>query len=39
MDQPWKDAFQTVRRQGRTTASAQEVYDVVADSICGPDSS
>jgi Domain of unknown function (DUF4157) len=33
LDQPWKDAFQGMRRQGRTTASAQEVYDAVADSI------
>ncbi len=33
MDQPWKDAFQNMRRQGHTTASAQEIYDAVADSI------
>ena len=33
MDQPWKDAFQNMRRQGRTTASAQEIYDEVAGSI------
>jgi hypothetical protein len=33
MDRPWKDAFQDMRRQGRTTARAQEVYDAVADSI------
>ncbi len=33
MDQPWKDAFQNMRRQGRTTASAEEVFDAVANSI------
>lgn len=33
MDQPWKNAFQNMRRQGRTTASAQEIYDEVAGSI------
>jgi hypothetical protein len=26
LDQPWKDAFQNMRRQGHTTASAQEIY-------------
>lgn len=33
LDQPWKDAFQNFRRQGRTTASGQEIYDAVAGSI------
>ena len=33
MDQPWKDAFQNMRRQGRTTATTQEVYDAIANSI------
>jgi hypothetical protein len=33
LDQPWKDAFQAMRRQGRTTASAQEIYNEVANSI------
>jgi hypothetical protein len=33
LDQPWKDAFQDMRRQGRTTASAQKIYDTVANSI------
>jgi len=33
MDQPWKDAFQNMRRQGRTTASAREIYNEVANSI------
>ena len=33
MDAQWKAAFQALRRQGRTTASAQEVYDAVAQSI------
>ena len=33
LDQPWKTGFQEMRRQGRTTATGQEVYDVVADSI------
>jgi hypothetical protein len=33
MDAFWKDAFQNLRRQGRTTASAQEIFDAVADSI------
>ncbi len=33
LDQPWKDAFQAMRRDGMTRASAQEVYDAVAGSI------
>jgi hypothetical protein len=33
MDQPWKDAVQNRRRQGRTTASAQEIYEATADTI------
>ena len=33
LDQPWKDAFQAMRHDGMTTASAQEVYDAVAGSI------
>jgi hypothetical protein len=33
MDQYWKDAFQAMRRGGRTQATAQEVYDTVAESI------
>lgn len=33
LDQPWKDAFQAMRREGRTTASAREVYDELATSI------
>jgi hypothetical protein len=33
MDQPWKDAFQDMRRNGATEASAQQVYDAVAESI------
>jgi Domain of unknown function (DUF4157) len=35
LDQPWKDAFQAMRRQGRTTASAQEIYNEVAAGIDG----
>jgi hypothetical protein len=33
MDQYWKDAFKAMRRAGRTTASAQEVFDTVAEAI------
>lgn len=33
LDQPWKDAFQDMRRRGREKASAQEIYDAVADGI------
>lgn len=35
LDQPWKVAFQAMRRAGRTTASGQEIYDAVANSIDG----
>jgi hypothetical protein len=33
MDQFWKDAFQAMRRAGRTNATAQEIHDIVAESI------
>jgi hypothetical protein len=33
MDSLWKDAFQALRRQGRTTASGQEIFNEVAESI------
>ena len=33
MDAFWKSAFQQLRRQGRTTTTAQEVFDIVAESI------
>jgi hypothetical protein len=32
MDQYWKEAFQQMRREGRTSATAQEIYDAVAES-------
>lgn len=35
MDGWWKQAFQILRRQGRTTATAQEVFDTVSTSIRG----
>jgi hypothetical protein len=33
LDRPMKDAFQTMRRQGATTATGQQIFDTVADSI------
>lgn len=33
MDRHWKEAFQQMRQEGRETASAQEVYETVAESI------
>jgi hypothetical protein len=33
IDQYWKEAFQAMRREGRTMASAKEIYDVVSESI------
>jgi hypothetical protein len=33
MDAHWKRAFQQMRREGRTTATAQEIYDTVSTSI------
>ena len=33
MDAYWKQTFQDMRRAGRTTATAKEIYDVVAESI------
>ncbi|WP_406335901.1 DUF4157 domain-containing protein [Streptomyces sp. NBC_00203] len=33
LDEPWKQAFQRMRRAGRTDVTAQEVYDEVAKSI------
>jgi hypothetical protein len=33
MDQYWKEAFQRMRQEGRSTASAQEIYDTLSDSI------
>jgi hypothetical protein len=33
LDQPWKDAFQALRRGGRTHASGEEIYQAVASAI------
>jgi hypothetical protein len=33
MDQPWKDAFNNIRKSGVKEATAQEVFDAVADGI------
>lgn len=33
MDQPWKDAFNNIRKGGAKTATAHTVYDEVADGI------
>jgi hypothetical protein len=33
MDRYWKQAFQAMRRAGRTNASALEVHDIIAESI------
>lgn len=33
MDQPWKDAFNDIRKRGAKQATGQEVFDAVADSI------
>jgi hypothetical protein len=33
MDQYWKETFQAMRAAGRTEATAQEIHDVVAESI------
>jgi hypothetical protein len=33
MDQPWKDAFNNIRKGGAKTATAQTVFDEVADGI------
>ena len=33
MDQFWKDTFMAMRRAGRTNATAQEIHDIVAESI------
>jgi hypothetical protein len=33
MDQPWKDAFNDIRKSGAKQASAQQVFDIVADGI------
>jgi hypothetical protein len=33
MDQPWKDAFNDIRKSGNKEATAQKVFDAVADGI------
>ncbi|HEY7269446.1 MAG TPA: DUF4157 domain-containing protein [Dehalococcoidia bacterium] len=33
MDQPWKDAFNAIRKSGVKQATAQQVFDAVADGI------
>ena len=33
MDAYWKTRFQEMRREGRTTAAAEDIYDVLAESI------
>ena len=33
MDQPWKDAFNNIRKGGANEATGQRVFDEVADGI------